>query len=74
LLTSFEAVHRLVGAKTTLIRDVELEGQQILKTILVEDGVHSEETAISGTKGTREVLADAINSVSVQNTGQSVEL
>lgn len=72
--TSLEAVHGLVGTETTLIGDVELQGQQILEAVLAEDRVHAEEAAVASAQGTGEMLANAVDGVSVDDTGEGVVL
>lgn len=73
-LTSLEAVHALIRSGATLVRNVQLQWQQILQTVLGEHRIHSKQTSIAGTQLTRESFLDAVDRVSIDDSGKSVEL
>jgi len=45
-----------------------------MEAILSKDRVHSEQTAISRSKGSRKVLFHSVDSVSINDGGEGVEL
>ncbi|KAK3915336.1 Lipoprotein signal peptidase [Frankliniella fusca] len=46
-LAGLEAVHGAVGAGAALVRDVELERQQVLEAVLAEHGVHAQQAVVA---------------------------
>jgi hypothetical protein len=72
--TSFETEHALVWTQTTLIGEVQFKWEQILESIFGKYRVHAKETIVAGSQFAVEFLVDTVDGVSVDDTGQRVEL